>query len=113
MRSPRFHSWALVLIGLTVAAPAAAQPKAPVQSQRGSEDAVLLKDGTLFRGTIMELIPGRTVRIVLATGETRVIPMDSVNYAGPGSALSATSAPAGSQQELRGEQDGRDLLLAW
>lgn len=106
MRSCRIHSWAIALSWLLLAAPAAAEPQAPVQSLRGSDDAVLLKDGTLFRGTIMELVPGRSVRIVLTTGETRVIPMDSVSYAGAGSALASASAPPGSQVELRANKSG-------
>jgi len=106
MRSCRILSWAFALICLGLAAPAAAEPQAPVQSPRGSDDAVLLKDGTLFRGTITELIAGRSVRIVLTTGETRVIPMESVSYAGAGSALASTSAPAASQLELRANKTG-------
>ncbi len=52
-------------------------------------DLVLLKDGGMLRGTIVELIPGETLVIVLATGETRRLSMHWVHYAGP-----ADEAPA-------------------
>lgn len=46
-------------------------------------DLVRLKDGSMLRGTISEMVPGDFVLIVLITGEKRRIPEGSVAYAGP------------------------------
>jgi hypothetical protein len=79
---------------MTVAAHSHAQvpppPPLPGQQQPAArgDDVVVLKDGTTLRGTISELKPGRSVIIVLITGESRSIPMTEVTYAGAASAQS-------------------------
>lgn len=75
------------------AAPAAAQG-APAPAG-GASDIVRLKDGTVLRGTISELVPGRYVEIVIASGRTRRIPMQRVAYAGPIANDPSMSAPPG------------------
>jgi hypothetical protein len=45
-------------------------------------DVVKLKDGSIYRGTIVELVPGDHVDIVLPSGQTRRFPMSDVAYAG-------------------------------
>ncbi|MBI5532280.1 MAG: hypothetical protein HY898_06180 [Deltaproteobacteria bacterium] len=60
--------------------PASHKPATP------GDDMVVLNDGTTLRGTISELKPGRSVLIVLLTGESRRIPMSEVSYAGSAAA---------------------------
>lgn len=45
-------------------------------------DIVRLKNGGMVRGTIVELVPGKTVEITLPNGAGRTIPMDAVDWAG-------------------------------
>jgi hypothetical protein len=46
-------------------------------------DLVKLKDGSMYRGTIAELVANDHVVIVLANGETRRFEMKDVTFAGP------------------------------
>jgi hypothetical protein len=46
-------------------------------------DIVRLKDGGMLRGTIIELVPGKSVDILLLGGERRKLDMAGVEYAGP------------------------------
>jgi hypothetical protein len=62
-------------------APAEGEPAASPKSQ--AKDVVRLKSGGLLRGSIAELVPGEFVVIVLITGETRRVPADEFEYAGP------------------------------
>lgn len=62
-------------------------------------DVVVLNNGGMLRGSIVELVPGDAVSITLPTGTTRTIPMSEVAYAGPASAApwnepAAKSAPS-------------------
>jgi hypothetical protein len=58
----------------------------PVHAEDGPAgappDIVRLKDGGMMRGTIVELVPGKTVEITLPNGAGRTIPMDAVDWAG-------------------------------
>lgn len=45
-------------------------------------DVVMLKNGGMLRGTIVELVPGSFVSVLLPTGETRKVAMAEVEYAG-------------------------------
>lgn len=69
----------------------------------GAPDVVRLKNGSLLRGTISELIAGETVTIVTITGKTRELPMADVEYAGPAerdpAAAPAAPAPATAHNE--------------
>jgi hypothetical protein len=56
-------------------------------------DVVTLKNGSMFRGTILELIAGDYVAIRLASGETKRFSMADVASAGPAAGSSAV-APA-------------------
>lgn len=59
-----------------------ASPNAPTTSATASSwrsaQTVRLRNGTVLRGTVAELVPDDRIVIVLATGETRRIPMDEV-----------------------------------
>lgn len=50
---------------------------------QGTADTVILHDGTLLRGTIVEMSPNDYVVIQTATGETRRFESEQVRYAGP------------------------------
>lgn len=69
----------LVLALTSAPLPAAAQPVAEAAAvptppaSPGSYDTVALRDGTVLRGTILELAPGRAVVIAVPSGETRTI----------------------------------------
>jgi hypothetical protein len=63
----------------------AAAPKAASAPPAPPPDLVKLKDGSLLRGTIVELKAKEFVQLALITGEVRRIPMDQVDYAGPAS----------------------------
>jgi hypothetical protein len=56
-------------------------------------DAVVLKDGSRFRGAITELVPRDHVVILLPSGESRRYEMGQVEYAGPAAQASAPAAP--------------------
>lgn len=93
----RFHPW----VGLTVATPVwtAHAHADPASAQAGPlpsqpQDVVRLKNGGVLRGTIVELAPGDSVTILLATGETRKVLLTETTYAGPQSAAQASSARA-------------------
>jgi hypothetical protein len=77
-------AWALVALLWGVASVGAAQ------EPTGPPDVIYLNDGTMYRGTIAERVPGSHVVVVLITGEVRRVPMDDVKYAGP-----AAEAPVG------------------
>jgi hypothetical protein len=55
-------------------------------------DVVRLKDGSIYRGTIVELVPDDHVDLVLPSGQTRRFQMNDVAYAG--SAATREDAPA-------------------
>jgi hypothetical protein len=87
-----------VLIALVItweglwAAPAFAQ-SAPVGASATS-DLVKLKDGSLYRGTITELVPKSHVVLLLPSGESRRFSMADVVFAG---AAPTPQAPAPSE----------------
>jgi hypothetical protein len=63
------------LVGLAFLSSAVAQTSPP--------DIVRLKDGGMLRGTVIESLPGKYVRIQLADGTARELAYDQVAYAGP------------------------------
>jgi len=65
-------------------------------------DIVKLKNGSMMRGTITELLVGDHVEIRLVSGETRRVPMQDVDYAGPEAAATPPSPPASSTPEPAG-----------
>jgi hypothetical protein len=97
MRTPVFTSF---LAALLFSQSAWAQESPPPQLPRPTSpapapgpDVVRLKDGSLFRGTIIELVAGDHVDLVVASGETRRFPIATVEYAGSAQAAAAP-APA-------------------
>lgn len=77
--------------GLFATIPAFAEPSTP-------PDIVYKKDGTFFRGTVVERDPKGSVTLQLPTGKTVTIPMVDVEYAGP-----AESAPGRKDQKSDSE----------
>jgi len=78
-------------------APAATAAPSPPPPSVGISDVVQLKDGSMVRGTIIELRSGVSVTIELPTGQTREFKMDEVLYAGAFAAApqpAAVAAPA-------------------
>ena len=68
--------------------------RAEAQAQ-GTADTVILHDGTLVRGTIVEVRPDDYVVIQTATGETRRFESDQVRYAGPSDQAPSASVGGG------------------
>ena len=67
---------------------------------RGSApDLVRLKDGSLFRGTIAELVVGDHVIIVTLAGESRRFAMADVEYAGRAQSLEEKKEPDPDEEE--------------
>lgn len=106
------------LLRLVVALLCAGPSPARAQSAPGearvapaAPDAVKLRNGGLLRGTISELIPGKSVVLITAAGEVRTIAMDEVEYAGPASGMAAPPTPsrassAGPKLELKATRPG-------
>jgi hypothetical protein len=69
------------------AAPAA--PAAPVAAP-GVADEIKLKDGTSYRGTITESVPGDHFDLLQPSGNVRRFPASDVTYAGPASGAPST-----------------------
>lgn len=66
--------------------------EAPVTPTPSPIDAVRLKDGSLYRGTIAAKSPER-VEIVLITGKVQSFEMSEVDYAGPAEAMPIAPQP--------------------
>lgn len=62
---------------------------------QGTTDTVILVDGTLVRGTIVEVSPNAYVVIQTATGETRRFEVANVRYAGPSERAPTASVEIG------------------
>jgi hypothetical protein len=75
-------------------------------AQPAGGDVVKLKNGGLLRGSIAELVPGHFVVIVLITGETRRIPAEEFEYAGPDRA--AESPPSEEEEEEEEEEEAEE-----
>lgn len=58
-------------------------PSAPAADAARLPDIVRLKDGSLFRGTIIEMVSNDYVVIVTLTGESKRLALSDVSYAGP------------------------------
>ena len=84
LRAPKvtlFLAASLALLSLSAGASA----------QQTPPDVVKLRDGSMFRGTIAELVAHDHVDIVLSSGQTRRFPLADVTYAGP--SVAPASAP--------------------
>jgi hypothetical protein len=76
------------------ATPQQATPQQAAPQQAMPPDIVRLKNGSLYRGTVMELVAGDHVDVRLPSGETKRFPMSDVDYAGPASGVPGAEAPA-------------------
>ncbi len=108
------HLLALVLAAATV--PAAVAWSGDVCAQQASApglaDEVKLKDGSVFRGMITELVPRDHVDLLMASGQTRRFPAADVAYAGPAARPPAPAAPPGPRGvPLHVESDQDDVAL--
>jgi hypothetical protein len=68
----------LVVCALVVTLPARAQEQVPIQTPpvgttHGDGDTIVLKDGTVLKGTINEMTPGQAVTITTPNGQKRTI----------------------------------------
>jgi len=71
------------------------------QAASALSDEVKLKDGSVFRGTITELVPRDHVDLMLASGQTRRFAAADIAYAGPAKRPPA-SGPPGADSGPRG-----------
>jgi hypothetical protein len=73
---------------------------------------VRLKDGSVFRGTLTERVPGDHVDLLVPSGQTRRFPMGEVTYAGPAEGGGAgPPPPAGVDVHVTSDQTDVQLLL--
>jgi hypothetical protein len=61
---------------------------------------VKLKDGSVFRGTILEYVSGDHVDLLLPSGQTHRFPMSEVTYQGPVSGASEEASDSASDSDL-------------
>jgi hypothetical protein len=89
---------------------------APSSSSASSMDIVKLRNGSLYRGTIVELVPNDHVRIDLPGGEERRFDMRDVAYAGAAPSERAPTADGTSDPRVSvhftASEPGLDLLRA-
>ena len=62
----------------TVAAESAAEDTLTLEPQKEARDVVYLKNGSIIRGTILEMIPDSTIRIQTGDGNVFVYPTKEV-----------------------------------
>jgi hypothetical protein len=89
------HLLALLLATAAVPTTVAWSGDAGAQQAPGLADEVKLKDGSVFRGTITELVPRDHIDLLLPGGQTRRFPAGDVTYAGPAARPPAPPAPSG------------------
>lgn len=77
------HLLALLFAASAVSAAVAWSGDVQAQQAPGLADEVKLKDGSVFRGTITELVPRDHIDLLMANGQTRRFPAADVAYAGP------------------------------
>lgn len=104
------HGWAQVPLAPPPDSPAptdvAAPPPPPAVSPAPAcpPDVIVLKDGSRFRGTISELVPGSPVTIALVSNEARTFEAEKVAYAGPASQEPPPAAPAAADDDAADEE---------
>jgi hypothetical protein len=109
------HLLAVLLAASTVPASLAWSGDASAQQAPGLGDEVKLKDGSVFRGTITELVPHDHIDLLLPGGKTRRFAAADVSYAGPAARPSSPPPPAGPPgpptANVRVESDQEDVQL--
>ncbi len=101
--------WSVAAFGILFA-----EAKAPAaeNAQAAASDEVLLKDGSSFRGTIAESVPGDYLVLVTLSGRTLRFPAGQVEYSGPIGRRPAEEAPPGRDGlAARLEVTGRQVPL--
>lgn len=104
------------ILGASAAAASTAWSTPAAAQQPGVADEVRLKDGSVFRGTITELVPKDHVDLLTSGGQTRRFAAADIAYAGPAS-RPAPAAPApspereGVQVNVQSDQEDVQLLL--
>jgi hypothetical protein len=83
---------ALIAASLPAHAQQAAAP-APTAAPVVLPDVVKLKDGSMFRGTVLERVAGDHVDLQLPSGQVRRFADGDVAYAGPASSVPAAAPP--------------------
>jgi hypothetical protein len=68
---------------------------------------VKLKDGSVFRGTIVEFVPGDHVDLLLPSGETRRFAMKDVDYQGPAASPAPPPLPAPHPEARHEDREAR------
>ena len=94
---PNMRLVPLVAIGLALTRPALGQtaPAQPAPATPSTPlDVVVLQDGSMFRGTISELVANDHVVIILVSGESKRFASSAVRYAGPASGAPAIGSPS-------------------
>jgi hypothetical protein len=114
----RHLPWVVPILLAAATVPVTLAWSADVHAQQtpGLADEVRLKDGSVFRGTITELVPKDHIDLLMANGQTRRFPAADVAYAGPTARPPAPAAPAGPPPGPRGvplhvESDQPDVQL--
>lgn len=102
----------VVFLSSSLALPAFAD--APALTSTALPDVVVLHNGGMLRGIIVEFVPDQAVSIMLPTGETRTIPMGDVAFAGPSNAApwnrpSAEAAPSQPKEEAEAPKDDDEV----
>jgi hypothetical protein len=92
------RAWCVALAAFSFSATAwqptaRAQEQVQATAQATPPDIVKLKNGSLYRGTVMELVAGDHVDIRVPSGETKRFPMSDVEYAGPASGAPTPEPP--------------------
>ncbi len=99
-------SIAFALRALTLSAGlAVAMPAFAAEAAGTPPDIVYKKDGTFYRGTVVERDPKGSVTLQLVTGKTITVPMVDVEYAGPAESAPGRKDPkAQSEGTVSGEE---------
>lgn len=101
--TPLFASFFAALLFSQAAFAQDAPPPSAHAAPAPGPDVVRLKDGSIFRGTIVELVAGDHVDLLTANGEIRRFPMASVESAG-----SAQAPPPPQPAAVSPERDPND-----
>lgn len=92
-----------LLLALFVAVPVQSLVPSPVNAQQQEEDVVYLKDGSVLRGTIIEDVPGESLRIRTRDGNVFRISYDRIDRRTREAAVVAAPTPAATPSQPRAQ----------